>query len=123
MSKKLRQYFVLKFTTDRLKTEKYKVDISLKQARENGEVVSLGESQLIRTLQKLKGAELNSEHIDYLFAEKKKIKSKSNSKENRKRLLEIEDEIDRNLYISEIVSLVISDIRHYEKVNKEGLVS
>ena len=61
---KLQQFYVLKFNSGRLKKDDYKIDITVKTARNNGELVSLGDNQVLRSIRKIKGKELDFEMIN-----------------------------------------------------------
>lgn len=106
---KLQQYYIFKFNSARLKNSKYNIKINIKQARQNGEIVSIGESQMIRSLFKLQGKECNPEKIQELFRKKKTgIR------------YEVEQEIDKLLFIPEIVSVVIENNKHYQYIIDNG---
>jgi hypothetical protein len=122
MYKKLQQYYIIKTTSTRLKNSNYKIDLTLTQARENGEVVSVGESQLIRSLFYLQGKIKNKEAVDSLFTEKKKLKSRRSNKTNSDKLLAIESEIDKHLFVPEIVSVIIDNNSQYDHMIKKGFL-
>ena len=119
--KKLNQYYIYKFKSDRLKDINNKIDIDLKTAFSNGEVISLGESELIRIVNRLKNKNINSEEIKQLFKDRKNIKKLENTKENRKKLSEISKNIYDILFIPELINIEFTDTRHYKKLINEGL--
>lgn len=106
---KLQGFLIVKTTSTRLKNSKYNIKLNLKQARQNGELVSIGESQMIRSLFKLQGKEYNPERIKELFKQKKSG--------NR---FEAEKEIDSILFVPEIVSVVIENNKHYQYMIDNG---
>jgi hypothetical protein len=85
-------------------------------------VVSLGDSQMLRSLRSLKHQNIVQEEIDFLLKEKIKIKKKKSSKENSNKLLEIEKKIDDCLFVPEIISIFVDDIRHYTEIGKNGFI-
>jgi hypothetical protein len=118
---KLQQHYIFKFDSDRLKEENYNIQINIDEARKNGELISLGQSELIRIIYRLKNKSINQELVDELFSEKKKIKRYSDSKENREKITKINKEIDDILFIPEILNVTFSDVRHYHAIIKNGL--
>jgi hypothetical protein len=106
--------------TKNLKKDNFNITINLDDARLNGLVVSLGDSQVLRSLRKLKEQNFCQEELDQLLLEKKQLKNKANSKPNREKLKNLENKINATLFVSELVSIVISDPRHYEKIIKLG---
>jgi hypothetical protein len=121
MPRKLQQFWIYKFTTDRLKKYNYNIQITLDEARQNGELVQIGESQLIRTLRKVKGLTYDPAEVDALWSAKKKLKSQADTLENREKLAQLEEQIDQCLFVPEIISIVVSDLRHYDRINQQGL--
>lgn len=116
MHTKLQQFYILKFSSDRLKDCGNNLDIDLKEARKNGEVISLGESEEIRIINRLKEREINYSKINQLIKEKRKLKKEQNNFENRKKILEIDNQIDSYLFVPEVINIVLSDARHYKKL-------
>ena len=120
MLKKFQQYYIFKFETSRLKKERYRIELDIKQGRKNGEVVGIGDSQMLRSLRSLKGQDNNPEVINELFLKRKRIRNKQSNKENVEKLLEIEKELNSLLFVPEIVSVVIKDNRHYQNILDDG---
>jgi len=108
---------MFKFDTDRIKNSKYKIDITLKDARLNGDVISVGDNQVFRTIRRLLKKDVPFEYVDGLFKERREIKKRKNSDKNRKRLEEINKEIDGYLFVPECLSVVCNKKRDYEKLN------
>jgi len=117
---KLQQFYVWKIGSAHLRRKNYKIDLSISEARQSGEIVSLGDSQLLRSVRLLKGIDFKQEDLNALLEEKKKIKRKKSSPESCKRLGEIEGEIDGMLFVPEIISVGVDHIRHYESMGREG---
>ena len=70
--KKLQSYYVFKFNSSRLKNSHYKITLDINQARKNGELVTIGESKMVRSLFRLQGKEIDYDKIKELFLQKKK---------------------------------------------------
>ena len=120
--KKLQQYYIFKIATSRLKNSNYNINLSIKDARRYGEIVSMGDSQMFRSLRNIKGIVLNEQDIQELFLERKKIKRKKSSEENLKRLIEIDQIIDNYLFVPEIISIFVENNNHYKKIGKNGFI-
>jgi len=118
---KLQQYYIFKFRTDRLKSDNYDISITPNQARKNGELVSIGDSQMLRSLREIKGQTHNSEDIKELFLAKKKLKKKIPESQVGISLYNIEKKIDEILFVPEIISVVVKNVKHYEEIIENGL--
>ena len=112
MERKLLQFYIIKTSTNRLKRAGYSISFNtVNQIRERGELVSLGESQLIRSLFKVLGKDssLNSVRDEMAIL--------SPSKRARVRNIE---KIDNLLFIPEIVSLTVDSKKDYREIIKNG---
>jgi hypothetical protein len=118
---KIQQYYIFKFSTDRLKRSNYNIKINPHQARKNGELISLGESQMLKSLREIKGRHYTKDEIDNLFEQKRKIKVAESTPEKILELRTLENKIDEILFVPEILSIVVEDTRHYEELIENGL--
>ena len=121
MAKKIQQYYILKLKSGRLKKSRYNLSVTLGEARKNGEVVSIGDSQMLRSLRQIKGQNISTEDITALFQQRTRLKKKRASEANSIALVELETQIDNLLYVPEIIAIMVEDNRHYETINRDGL--
>lgn len=122
--KKIQQFQIFKFSTDRLKESNYKIsNITLEQARKNGEIISIAESEMQRVLFREKNREFSPYKLQELRDEKYRLSRKADSLEIRKRLSEINFQIESMLFIEDIISLKIIDKRHYQTIINKGGIS
>jgi len=112
------QFHIFRFSTDRLKEKNYKIEITLEQAKKNLETISISDSLMIRTLFRITNREFSQSRLDDFISKKKSISKKKNSFENRKLMFKISEDIEKELFIPEIISLKIIDKRHYQKIVK-----
>ena len=120
--KKLQGFCVLKLATERLKNSNYKINISLDEARRNGEVIRLGDSEMLRAILRIKGIKFSQESLDLLLKEKLHLSRKQNNPENRKKIREISEKIDGILFCDLIFVLKVSDVRHYKRAAEQGII-
>jgi len=121
--KKILQFHIFRFSTDRLKEKNYKIEITPDQAKKNLEIISISDSLMIRTLFRITNREFSQGRLNDLISKKKNISKKRNSFENRKLISKFSDEIEKELFVPEIISLKIVDKRHYQKIVKIGGVT
>jgi hypothetical protein len=121
VAKKLQGFFILKLSTDRLKISNYKINITLEEARRNNELVTLGDSELLRKIREIREQTFSQEILDLLMNEKHLLLRKRNTPENRKKIREICDRIDSILFVEDLIVLNIVDVRHYKKIIENGL--
>ena len=91
---KLQQFYVLKFNSSRLKKCNYDIKIDIKTARKNDEIISLGDNQVLRSIRKIKVRNIDFDFMNGLFKEGRKLTRKRNCIENKKRIRQIDKDID-----------------------------
>jgi hypothetical protein len=118
--KKLQSYYIFKLSTSRLKKYDYSINLTINNARKIGELVSIGDSQMLRSLRWIKGQDTNEEEITQLLLEKKRIKNRKYSLDNSSRLIEIDNRLDECLFVPEIISIFVENIKDYKKIGQDG---
>ena len=119
---KLQQFYVLKFNSGRLKKDNYNVEITIKTARRNGELIALGDNQVLRSIRKIKGKNIDFDFINSLFKDRRRIARRKKNSENREKIRQIDKDIDNLLFIPEYLSVVVEKHAHYKHIIKHGLV-
>lgn len=110
--KKMQHFYIIKTTTKRLRKAGYKIESSgIDGARRNGEIVAIGESQLIRSLFDVIG-------IRHELQEKIDVLAELTSSK-RKRILNAQ-KIDNLLFIPQIVSVVVDKKSEYRHIIENG---
>lgn len=116
---KSQQFFILKFSSDRLRKSNYNIDISFKDARKNSEIVTINNSALLRALFRYKNINFDQNELDNLLISNKKLKKLANSEENRERIAENSSKIEKSLYVEDLVSIEFSNKAHYLTILKK----
>jgi hypothetical protein len=121
LPKKQQGFWIRKISSDRLSKNNYNLKLDFDEARANGEIITLSNCQVLRSLRKLTDKPFDAQELAGLIQQKKKIKHKKDTLENRQVLQEIEQKIQNILYVSEIVNVFFVDNRHYKKAIESGL--
>ena len=135
--RKLQQFYVMKFLSGRLANSGFNiVRDSITTAREKQEIVSLADSQALRTIRHIrykrqrelnfKPLEYTKERLEYLITTKKRLlKQEPTNREERatigNKIRAISKEINDILYIPEYVLVKIESPEHYRIMIKKGL--
>lgn len=119
---KLQQFYVLKFNSSRLEKDNYNINISMKSAKKNDELIALGDNQVLRSIRKIKNRDIDFDFINDLFKERRKLTRRKNCIENKNKILQIDKDIDNLLFIPEYVSVVIEKHKHYRHMIKHKLI-
>ena len=113
---------MLKLNTSYLKKHKYKIEVLFNEAVSLNQVVSVGDSAVLREIRRLTNHDVDLNQIDEWFNLRKKIKTRAKSKENAKQIAELTQKINDALYIPEYVSIVVDNVSHYEYINQNSLM-
>ena len=117
-----RQFYTYKFKSSRLKEFNYDIDIPFSKAKELKEVVALADNQILRSIRDIRKHTIKNEHVEKLFKERNIRKSKYHSNENSERITQIQNKINRTMFIPDYITVVIEHRTHYKKIFEEGLV-
>ena len=95
--------------------------MTIRQSRQNGEIVSIGDSQMLRSLRRIKGVQDNQEEINELFTERGKLRNRRSSPANIVKMMELEARLDGMLFVPEIIAIVIDSNNHYQYMVDNGV--
>ncbi len=132
--KKLQQFYIIKFSSNRLDKFGYHLKrmlgnsgTNIRDIRSNNELIALGDNQALRIIRSIR-YKRNPDIIQYdpdllrnLYEQKKYLKKKEFTDNVKKKMSIINSKIDEMLFVPEYVSVVIDDVRHYKKIIKDGL--
>jgi len=118
--KKIQQFHIFKFDSKRLKDSNYSINITIKDAKETKEIISISNSELIRALFRLKGVEYDQNEVDKLIISIKKLKNQKNTINNRKKIEEEYKKLEKILFIEDLVTIKFSNKSHYREILKRN---
>jgi len=117
---KLQQFFIFKFSSERLKKANYNIDINIDNGRINSEIVTINSSELLRTLFRFKNIEFSQSNIDNLLKIQKKLRKAENNEENQKKLKDITEKIEKTLFVEDLVNIEFKHKSHYIEILKRN---
>lgn len=80
-----RLFYTIKFPSSLLKEYKYKIDITFEECLKSGYVISLANSQMLKSIRDITGQKVDRNQLDGWYQERDRLKKKKNSQENRKK--------------------------------------
>lgn len=112
------QKFVYKIHTGRLRKAKWKLSLPIEEARKNGEVISLADSQILRWLDKLNGIEDADSEARKIKAEIRRIRKDGNSIKNKREIKDLYLKLDQIQYKPDYLCLIIDKEKDYYRACK-----
>ena len=115
-----RSFYTYKFRSSRLKEAKYTLDITFNEARKRNEVISLADSQILRSIRRIRGREVDYMELEFLFSERDYLRRKNDVKDTSA-LRDVQNKINSILEVPEYVTVVIDELSHYDYIFKNGI--
>lgn len=112
------QRLIFKIHSTRLRKVKWNLTLPLAEARRNEEVISLGDSQILRWIDQLNGVEDVESTVRALRHEIKMIKIEPNSVKNRRKVKQIYEKMDEIQFKPDYMCLVIDREKDYWRARK-----
>ena len=125
---KLQQFYVMKVNSSLLDFKKNNLQCDINTMRKNKWLVSLADSQALRTIRKIRYTRdpnitrYDSFALEELKRNKKQISRQKYSNESYNALLNINQMIDEMLFMPEYVIVTIDKKKHYSNMIKNGLM-
>ena len=101
--------YVLKINSSRLKNSNWSLNISLSEARDNEELITLGDSQLLRFIRRLTDMNYSESEISEVKDRIKELKKEKNNKANKEEIKRLYDKLDDMLYIKDYMAIVFDN--------------
>lgn len=122
MSKQLySQRFILKLQSDRLKDSNWKLNINLQEAKDNEELIQLGDSQLLRFIRELTNNTYSEKDISEIKKNIKLLKKDKNCADNKRKIIELYNKLDEMLFIKDYIAITFTKKSDFDRAtNKEG---
>lgn len=121
--KKIQQFYILKISSERIRENNYKLNLDYNQAVKNQEIISIADSQLVRSIHRLAESKYTQNYLNDLTNQKKSLSRKKNTSENRSKMSEIIGQITEILFIPQLISVSFSDKRHaFKMIDRHGFL-
>jgi len=114
-------FYIYKFKSSRLKEYDYNIELNFKDAQKNKEIISLFDSQLLRSVGFVSDKDFDDHILHKLKNKLKKTKNKKHSKDNTATIQKIQDEVNQMLFVPEIISIVMESKSDYAYLYKNLL--
>lgn len=121
MSKHLTsQRYVYKIKSSRLRRKKWNLTLSLAEARENQELISLSESQLMRFIDKLNNVENSELKISSIKSKINRLKLEKDILKTKPQIKNLYNELDKYQFKKDYVCVVVEDKKDFKYLCKNG---
>lgn len=109
---------IYKISTSRLKKAKWNLTLSLEEAKNNNEVIALGDSQMIRWIDELNNAGDVGAEISRIKQEIRAILKQDGSVQNRHAVRALHTELDKIQFLPDYIHIVAENNSDYVRATK-----
>ena len=109
---------IFKVSTSRLKKAKWNLSLSMDEARNNNELIALGDSQVIRWIDELKGGTDVGAEMSRIKSELRALSKQENSVQNRHAARRLKEEMDSIQFVPDYIHVVASNNTEYVRATK-----
>ena len=109
------QRFVLRIHSKRLRENKWNLSLTLKEARENDEIISLAYSRTLKMIDEICKNEDNAKKIKEIKKQIKKIQKEETEKKKKKQIRKLYSELDKLQYVKQYVNVIMDKEYDYRK--------
>lgn len=115
MKQQTLQRFVLKIHSSRLRRAGWSLTLPLKDAKQNNEIISISDSQMLRWIDELNGLSDGDKAGREVIRQIKNIKKTENSVQNRRKIKELYDKLNEIQYKKDYLCLIIDKKADYRR--------
>lgn len=112
------QKYIYKLHSSRLRKAKWKLTLSVQDARKNDEVISLADSQVLRWIDDMNGITDADQRAKEIKSEIKRLKSEPNNMQNRKLVRQLYAKLDSVQFKPDYMCLIIDKEKDYYRACK-----
>lgn len=117
---KTAQRYVFKIHSSRLRRAKWHLTLTVNQARENKELITVNESQLMRFIDELNGMENAVSHVSGLKSQIQRLKTETNLAVSRPKIKKLYEELDKYQFQKDYVCVVLDSSNDYRRLCQNG---
>lgn len=107
------QRFILKIHSGRLRDSGWDLTLPLAEARANDEIISLGDSQILRWISEIRGRTNADDRIAAIRSEIKDYRRKPVTAQTRRAIKKLYDDLDHIQYVPEYLNVIIDKEKDY----------
>ena len=96
-------FYILKVNTSEIISNNLYIKTDFKTCKNNGNIISLGDTQVFRFIRRIKDEEFDKEYVENLYRQRNLLKQQD--KVNVKEIIKIQNEINERLYVPDLVTV------------------
>lgn len=121
--KKMNLFYVVKINTSTIVENNYYIKNSFNILKKNGNIISLGNNQLLKFIRKIKNENFDADEIKKLTERRKELQSFNKNKKNGEVINQIQNIINEKLFVPDLISVKCDTTKKdYKYICKNGFI-
>lgn len=112
----------MKFESKVLKEFNYSIDITFDQAKKNGQIIAMSDSQMLRSIRYIKDKDIDYNYINELYRQRDSLRKLKHNDGIYETIQSIQKEINDIMFVPECLSVIINNSKHYRKMFRDGII-
>lgn len=110
--------YIYKINSIRLRSNNWSLNLTLNEARDNDEIVSIADSEAIRFIRDINNYQYSEEEVDDIKKEISKLKKQETNSKNVKSIKELYNKLDKILFTTDYINIIMDKNSDYDRLNK-----
>lgn len=120
MAKQLKSLkYIFKIHSSRLRRNKWRMNLTIEDAKKNEEIISLADSQTLRFIGDIKKYEVSEDEVNTLKKQIIKLRNLPTSKENREKIKELYKQKNNMLFTEDYICIVMDKTKDFDRCNSK----
>ena len=123
MTKSIKQRYIYKIESSRLRRSKWNLQLSIEGAKESGELISIADSEVLRFIRNIN--KTTNDEVAYNETLKKisELKKNKTKIEDRRRIKELHNQLDEITFVRDYITVVMRNNSDFDRANKGFLIN
>lgn len=117
-----RLFYTIKLSSSLIKEHKFKIDCTFEHALKCGWVISLSDSQMLKSIRDITDQNIDKIQLEKWYSERDNLKKGNNTKNKRDRIRELQNNIYNMMYIPQYITVVMESLKDYETMFNKGFI-
>lgn len=118
MAKTIKQRYIYKIDSSRLRRSKWNMSLSIEGAKESGELISVADSEVLRFIRDINKTTDDNTIYNEILDKISELKKNKTRIEDRRRMKELHAQLDKITFVKDYVTVVMRNNSDFDRANK-----
>lgn len=113
------QRYIYKIHSSRFRVNNWDLKLTIEEAKDNEELVSIGDSIALRMIRKIRNNNVTEDYINKLKSKRNKIRQMKTSTSTRDSIKELNNKINEATFIKDYITIVFDNVADWKRANSK----